>query len=70
MSLLEAENRIRRLGLVRGYSDGDAIKLALDALCHFRNLALSREEEITRLNAELIEVRNSAHYNRIFGGHP
>jgi hypothetical protein len=39
----------------------------LDALNWFRCLALHREGEITRLNAELIEVRNGAEHNRIFG---
>lgn len=43
------------------------IQNVLDGLNYYRCLARHCREELVRANAELIEVRNSAHHDRIFG---
>jgi hypothetical protein len=62
------EEVVRRIGLTNPYSYGQAIQNVLDALNLFRCRAKFAEQELERANAELIEVRNSAEHNRIFGG--
>jgi hypothetical protein len=46
----------------------DVAQNVLDALNFYRCRAKFAEQELERANAELIEVRNSAEHNRIFGG--
>src|SRR6185312_33956 len=44
------------------------VQNVLDALNFYRCRAAFAEQELARANAELIEVRNSAEHNRIYGG--
>jgi hypothetical protein len=66
--LAEAEQHLRD-DPGEDWVDGDYIHTVLDALTFYRTLAGTRLTEISRLNAELIEVRNGAEHNRIFGRH-
>lgn len=49
-------------------SKRSAIQNVLDGLNFYRCKALHDEQALRRVEAELIEVRNSSHHNRIFGG--
>ena len=44
------------------------VQNVLDALNFYRCRAALAEQELSRAKAELIEVRNSAEHNRIYGG--
>ena len=66
---LSVDEEMMRLWAFQGcYDLSRAMNNVLYALNLYRCRAKFAEQELERANAELIEVRNSAEHNRIFGG--
>ena len=66
LTRLPADEEIVRTLANRPEVNERPVQNVLDALNWFRCKAKFAEQELTRANAELIEVRNSAEHNRIF----
>jgi len=65
---LPADEEIVRTMTSRLDISARPVQNVLDALNFYRCRAVFVEQELSRAKAELIEVRNSAEHNRIYGG--
>jgi len=68
LNRLPADEEIVRTMTSRPDISTRPVQNVLDALNFYRCRAVFVEQELARANAELIEVRNSAEHNRIYGG--